>query len=651
MTTEDSAAERKRKRLEAWKLRRQQQQQQPTAPPPPPPVPAVKVSLSLNAKKLLKHKKKKETPSNSNNNNTVVGSKATFNPFGAVDDDDDDDDDDENSDNEGRRGMKGKLSLGLGFSLYDDDDQQESKSAVATSTAKNTPTTSPDKDGEPPKKRRRKGRWDAGPTTDKQTPAAAPAAADNSGGEGSNLVAGDALDKFMEKLEAGALGSVATQVSGASGTDVLSIDVGGSLMRVSRIQQQPPKKPQLSPLSGGVITSEQIAKLTGASSSNTKQPSISQNKQANPEALYTHSDWESDAQSATGGGGGMASEPETDDEEEEKARRAFIEALKSAPGPAVPQNDEDTNQSNDNNNNSNIAGTTSPYKPSLAAEVKNEKHRREQMLRNLEREAEEARTLAEKSAAPELGRLYNDTEGGIMEEAERNLDAAMAAPDALQVLAELNKKKELKSVDHSKIDYIPFKKNLYIVPRALAKLSNDEVIDLRAKLKVKVRGHGAPAPVTSFEQCGLSERILKVLEKQGIRSPFPVQAQCIPCIMAGRDTIGIAKTGSGKTLSYLLPLLRHIMIQPPLGPNESGPIGLILAPARELAYQIHIVCKAFAKPLGLNTNAFSSSFWLPFVLLYRTSFSPMRSVFLCLPLFSGLPLCMVARVLQSKLPT
>lgn len=187
-----------------------------------------------------------------------------------------------------------------------------------------------------------------------------------------------------------------------------------------------------------------------------------------------------------------------------------------------------------------------------------------------------------------------------MEEAERNLDAAMAAPDALQVLAELNKKKELKAVDHAKVDYIPFKKNLYIVPRTLANLNSDQIADIRGKLKVKVRGHGAPAPVTSFEQCGLSERILKVMEKQKITTPFPVQAQCLPCIMAGRDVIGIAKTGSGKTLAYLLPMLRHIMDQPPLGPNESGPIGLVLAPARELAYQIHLVCKTFTKQLGLK---------------------------------------------------
>ncbi len=52
--------------------------------------------------------------------------------------------------------------------------------------------------------------------------------------------------------------------------------------------------------------------------------------------------------------------------------------------------------------------------------------------------------------------------------------------------------------------------------------------------------------------------------------------------MSGRDVIGIAETGSGKTLAYLLPLLRHILDQPPLQEGD-GPIGLIMAPTRELA--------------------------------------------------------------------
>jgi len=54
--------------------------------------------------------------------------------------------------------------------------------------------------------------------------------------------------------------------------------------------------------------------------------------------------------------------------------------------------------------------------------------------------------------------------------------------------------------------------------------------------------------------------------------PTPIQAQAMPAIMSGRDVIGIAKTGSGKTLAYLLPMLRHILDQPPIQPGD-GPIG------------------------------------------------------------------------------
>ena len=278
---------------------------------------------------------------------------------------------------------------------------------------------------------------------------------------------------------------------------------------------------------------------------------------------------------------------ETDNEEEEKARRAFLEALKkSAP------------ISTDMDGTTSAEHATQANKPQIKSEVLSEKHRREERIRHLADEALSARRLAQQPT--ESGRMYNDGEDGIMEEAERTLDVLTAAPDALEVLAELNKKMELKAVHHTQIDYLQIRKNLFVVPRSLANLSESAVDERRAELHIRVRGRGAPAPVSTFRECGLSERILAVLESQNIDKPFPVQAQCLPCIMAGRDVIGIAKTGSGKTLAYLLPMLRHILDQPPLQVGESGPIGLVLAPARELAYQIHNVCKVFAKNLGLK---------------------------------------------------
>ena len=480
MTMLDVAAERKRKRLEAWR-----QRQIDNAPTP---TPVIKVSLSLGIKTMTKRTKLKPKT-----NLSLVN-----HPFG--------DSDDNNDNDEEKRPRKA-----MGFNL--DDDKEDG-------TADN------EEQQQPLKKRRR---WDAQPT---------------------NI--GDALDKFMENLVAD--GAVAIQDAN------LKINASGSMMR-------PTVDNPITPISGGVITQEQLEHLTGRSTVTTKAN--------DPDALYSVSDWESDAHANS------TSEPETDDDEEEQ-RRQLIEALKSAPGPEERTEEIDI-----------------PRRPAqLAAEVKTEKQRREDRFRQLEREAEQAKRSA--ASQSDFGRIYNDAEGGVMEEAERNLDSAMAAPDALEVLAELNKKKELKAVDHSKVDYIPFTKNLYVVPRALATLTPDEVADRRGKLKVKVRGQGAPVPVSSFEECGLSERLIGILENQDIKKPFPVQAQCIPCIMAGRDVIGIAKTGSGKTLAYLLPLLRHIGDQPPLGPQESGPIGLILAPARELASQIHSVCKFFSKHLNLK---------------------------------------------------
>lgn len=273
---------------------------------------------------------------------------------------------------------------------------------------------------------------------------------------------------------------------------------------------------------------------------------------------------------------------ETDDEEEENARRQFMETLQKT---SVGVIEEDV-----------------PKPAQLAAEVQSEKQRREKRLQELKDQVQMAQKESAKASQPDIGRIYyEDAESGVMEEAERRLNVInTASVDALEVLAELNKKKELKAVDHSKIDYIPIRKNLYVVPRSVASLTEEQIIERKAKWKIRVRGKGAPAPVESFEECGLSERILSILEKMNIYQPYAIQAICLPCIMAGRDVIGIAKTGSGKTLAYLLPMLRHISDQPPLASHESGPIGLVLAPARELAVQIHHVCKSFTKQLGLK---------------------------------------------------
>ena len=207
---------------------------------------------------------------------------------------------------------------------------------------------------------------------------------------------------------------------------------------------------------------------------------------------------------------------------------------------------------------------------------------------------------AEKREKKELGRCFAD-DGDVMEEGERR----RAERSALEVFAEQLKKKELKPVDHARENYVKIRKNFYVVPRALGALSAADVALRRDADEIKVRGKGCPPPIETWGQCGLPDKAHGALVKAfgDHTEPFPIQKQALPALMSGRDVIGIAKTGSGKTLAFVLPLLRHIMDQPPIVDGGDGPVALILAPARELALQIWREAKRFANPLGLRAIA------------------------------------------------
>ncbi|CCJ29345.1 unnamed protein product, partial [Pneumocystis jirovecii] len=107
-------------------------------------------------------------------------------------------------------------------------------------------------------------------------------------------------------------------------------------------------------------------------------------------------------------------------------------------------------------------------------------------------------------------------------------------------------------------------------------------------------GLGCPKPVQNWSQCGLPAHVLDIIYHLNYQKPTAIQAQAIPAIMSGRDVIGVAKTGSGKTIAFLLPMFRHIKDQRPIDSLE-GPIALIMTPTRELAVQIHKECKHFLK--------------------------------------------------------
>jgi ATP-dependent RNA helicase DDX46/PRP5 len=176
-----------------------------------------------------------------------------------------------------------------------------------------------------------------------------------------------------------------------------------------------------------------------------------------------------------------------------------------------------------------------------------------------------------------------------------------ADPDDILAMAnKARKKKDLPTINYAKLDLEPFRKNFYTEPAELAEMTEAELADLRLELDgIKVAGDDVPKPVQKWSQCGLNYQSLDVISKLGYERPTAIQMQAIPAIMSGRDVIGVAKTGSGKTIAFLLPMFRHIRDQRPLEGSD-GPIGLIMTPTRELATQIHKECKPFLKAMGLR---------------------------------------------------
>ena len=100
----------------------------------------------------------------------------------------------------------------------------------------------------------------------------------------------------------------------------------------------------------------------------------------------------------------------------------------------------------------------------------------------------------------------------------------------------------------------------------------------------------------SFDQFDIDAKCLEILNRQGITVPTPVQAQAIPAGLEGRDVLGVAQTGTGKTLAFGLPTLTRLA-EGKRGRNRM----LVLAPTRELALQVHNSLVPFAKALRLHT--------------------------------------------------
>ena len=141
--------------------------------------------------------------------------------------------------------------------------------------------------------------------------------------------------------------------------------------------------------------------------------------------------------------------------------------------------------------------------------------------------------------------------------------------------------------------------DFYMEHPAIKALSARDVNAWREKYCIDCSDPRAPKPVRTFLEAAFPEYVTAECEASGFNAPTPIQSQAWPIALKGLDVIGLANTGSGKTLGFVLPAIVHVMAQDYLQAGD-GPIVLVVAPTRELALQIKVECDKFGASSGIK---------------------------------------------------
>ena len=107
--------------------------------------------------------------------------------------------------------------------------------------------------------------------------------------------------------------------------------------------------------------------------------------------------------------------------------------------------------------------------------------------------------------------------------------------------------------------------------------------------------------MTSFSEFGLSEPIIRALAQENYQTPTPIQKDALPLVLAGRDLVGIAQTGTGKTAAFALPILNRLAATP-RAPDKKSCRVLVLSPTRELSGQILDSFRTYGKYMRLSST-------------------------------------------------
>mgnify|MGYP006131965281 FL=1 len=175
------------------------------------------------------------------------------------------------------------------------------------------------------------------------------------------------------------------------------------------------------------------------------------------------------------------------------------------------------------------------------------------------------------------------------------------AEEEAAILKQITEKKALMSVSELSKD-VTYTSSIitgWKPPTHIRQLTEEQKEQLRDQWHIIVEGVDVPAPIKTFKEMKFPKPVIDELNRKGITRPTPIQIQGLPAILSGRDVIGIAFTGSGKSLAFCLPMIMAAMMEEKRMPLEGGegPVGLILCPSRELARQTHEVIEGFTVEL------------------------------------------------------
>ncbi|EAS00947.3 DEAD/DEAH-box helicase (macronuclear) [Tetrahymena thermophila SB210] len=142
-------------------------------------------------------------------------------------------------------------------------------------------------------------------------------------------------------------------------------------------------------------------------------------------------------------------------------------------------------------------------------------------------------------------------------------------------------------------------KTTWRIPKAYRTVTQREIQKVLKKYSVLLEGQNTPPPIQSFEEMKFPKKIIAILKEKKVKKPTPIQMVGLPTVLLGRDMIGIAPTGQGKTIVFLLPALvmaiEHEMNMPLF--RGEGPLAIIIVPSHELAIQTYELACYYSQKL------------------------------------------------------